>query len=184
MNSFACCMILRFVLSAYFLILEMLSYLKMKMINLNENFNLCRINFLCIAESKIGWFTHYFAIVVWHLKFAFTFTFKAFTQIGTLGSERVNDVDWKCFLNKMLQQSAEMMTSITNAVLIKSQFRMLQLMMFIGSAIVLVDYYPTAQSKVHITHKRVQISCKIVQLFGQLVILYYLSALLFLPYEK
>ena len=26
-----------------------------------------------------------------------------------------NDVDWKCFLNKMLQ-SAEMMTSITNAV--------------------------------------------------------------------
>ena len=64
MNSFACCMILRFVLSAYFLILEMLPIL-------NENFNLCRINFLCIAESKIAWFTHYFAIVVWHLKFAF-----------------------------------------------------------------------------------------------------------------
>ena len=64
MNSFACCMILRFVLSAYFLILEMLPIL-------NENFNLCRINFLCIGESKIAWFTHYFAIVVWHLKFAF-----------------------------------------------------------------------------------------------------------------
>ena len=95
-----------------------------------------------------------------------------------------NDVDWKSFLNKMLQQSAEMMTSITNAVLIKSQFRMLQLIMFIGSAIVLVDYYPTAQSKVQITHKRVQILCKIVQLFEQLIILYCLSALLFLPYEK
>ena len=52
-------------------------------------------------------------------------------------------------------------------------------MMFIGSAIVLVDYYPTAQSRVQITHKRVKILCKIVQLFGQLVILYYLSALLF-----
>ena len=64
MNSFACCMILRFVLSAYFLILEVLPIL-------NENFNLCRINFLCIGESKIAWFTHYFAIVVWHLKFAF-----------------------------------------------------------------------------------------------------------------
>ena len=57
-------------------------------------------------------------------------------------------------------------------------------MMLIGSAIVHVDYYPTAQSRVPITHKRVQISCKIVQLFGQLIILYYLSALLFLPYEK
>ena len=52
-------------------------------------------------------------------------------------------------------------------------------MMFIGSAIVLADYYPTTKSRVQIIHKRVKISCKIVELFGQLVILYYLSALLF-----
>ena len=63
-NSFACCMILSFVLSTYFLILEML-------LILNENFNLWRKKFPCIAKSKIACFTHYFAIVVWHLKFAF-----------------------------------------------------------------------------------------------------------------
>ena len=50
-NSFACCMILSFVLSTYFLILEML-------LILNENFNLWGINFPCVAESKIAWFTH------------------------------------------------------------------------------------------------------------------------------